>query len=86
MNCKLNHATGEGHDEECKANAALIVRAVNRDHLFGELVEALETTRREMKIAYTHVSPTMQPGIYDNLRSAIAQADTVLAKVEATDA
>ena len=25
-----------------EANAALIVRAVNRDHLFGELVEAVE--------------------------------------------
>ena len=33
---------GRMDDDVDKANAALIVRAVNRDHLFGELVEALD--------------------------------------------
>ena len=39
---------GGGPNRETRlANAALIVRAVNRDHLFDEMVDALEEIARE---------------------------------------
>ena len=38
-----SNVNAEAVDDENRANAALIVRAVNRDHLFDEAVECLDS-------------------------------------------
>lgn len=72
-------------EAKAKANAALIVRAVNRDHLFGELVEALT----ELRDAIPEPPPVLKtefPAETNRLIAARDKARTVLAKVEASDA
>jgi hypothetical protein len=61
--------------------AAAPATAAERDRLkvVNEgLVKALEDAEREMKIAHNHVSPTMQPGIYHNLKRSITLARAAL--------
>ncbi len=65
--------------ETQEANAALIVRAVNRDHLFGELVEALEDIA-----AHWNGSET-QTAMSDACLHNVEIARAALAKVEASD-
>lgn len=65
----VRHASGAPLNEEAKANAALIVRAVNRDHAF----EALLTAGKELLDTCEH------KGLYNHahcaaLRAAIAAA------------
>ena len=71
-----------GGTEQAKTNAALIVRAVNHDHLFGELVEALTRIKAFPKAA----GQTGHGGDYQaGLELAAAYATVALAKVEASD-
>ena len=67
----------DGEWSEAEANAAVIVRAVNRDHLFGELVEALE------EISH-YSAASLRLG--ENLNAIDRIVRAVLAKVEASDA
>ena len=61
------------------ANAALIVRAVNRDHLFGELVEALTGIAELQDDKCQTASAEM---LYALLSIKVGAARTILAKVK----
>ena len=80
--------SGRFYDGERAANAALIVRAVNRDHLFGELVETMKAA--DLMIAELADWFTSGP---DHEVSVAADAEVtrrviraLIAKVEAGDA
>lgn len=82
---EIAYTVGLRDDEADKDNAALIVRAVNRDHLFGELVEALETLLSETVTMVTKHFAQTRPGMIEDVPS-ITAARAVLAKVEAPHA
>lgn len=65
-----------------ESNAALIVHAVNRDHLFGELVEALEGMLGELHDGVTPLLHIGKPGAFDICTRRIAKARAVLSKVK----
>ena len=73
------------HWAERDANTALIVRAVNRDHLFGELVTALEALLDETVDALVSTFGDGPPGDKLADEPVIRRARAVLAKVEASD-
>ena len=63
---------GRMDDDVDKDNAALIVRAVNRDHLFGELVKLLQEIMHSRAADYAEAN---HPGWF-------ADATALLAKVK----
>ena len=86
----INGADGEhvAYAARSPEDAALIVRAVNRDHLFGELVEALKVS--DLMIAelvdWFTVDPDHKVSVAANAEVTRRVIRALIAKVEASDA
>lgn len=68
---------GIREDQDMQANAELIVKAVNRDHLFDELVEKLEQVKKEWVSDVAFFQTEMSPSdtfIVKEVESLIAKA------------
>ena len=65
--CYCNLTNGNTYPESQSDNAELIVKAVNRDHLFEELVEALKQCHLTLKYKYRNTA-------YKSLKTTIESA------------
>ena len=78
-----NNQEPGGGSYENEANAALIVKAVNRDHLFDELVEALGECKS--RIAWTASRAILSNSEYTEVNVSLGRANDTLAKVKEHD-